>query len=145
MPSSQTAIVILAAGKGTRMRSDKPKVLHAVAWRPMIAHVVDATIALGAARRVLVVGHGGEAVRATALAEDGSLTVVEQREQKGTGHAVLQAKDALAGFSGTVLVVPGDVPLVRTETLVALLKHHEASGAPVTVLTSKPADATGYG
>ena len=131
------------------MKSERPKVLHPVAWRPMIAHVLDAAAALSPERRVIVVGHRGEEVKAAALATAGpggaGLEFVEQREQRGTGHAVREAKEALAGFDGTVLVLPGDVPLVRAETLLELLEVHAQAMAPVTVLTTMPADATGYG
>lgn len=146
MPA-KVAVVVLAAGKGTRMKSDRAKVLHPVAWRPMLAHVLDATASLDAAKRVVIVGHRAAEVRDAALSASADRTVefAEQREQKGTGHAVQQAKDALAGFDGTVLVLPGDVPLIRTETLRDFLAFHEASGAPVSVLTTNPPDATGYG
>ena len=146
MPA-KVAVVVLAAGKGTRMKSDRAKVLHPVAWRPMLAHVLDATASLGAAKRVVIVGHRAAEVREAAISASADRTIefAEQREQKGTGHAVQQAKDALAGFEGTVLVLPGDVPLIRTETLREFLAFHEASGAPVSVLTTNPPDATGYG
>jgi len=144
-----TAVIVLAAGKGTRMKSERAKVLHPVAWRPMLAHVLDALAAVKASRQLVVIGHAADSVRAACLDTNafpgGGLELVEQREQKGTGHAVQMTKDALAGFRGTVLVVPGDVPLVRGETLAAFLQFHATATAPLSVLTTRPPDATGYG
>ncbi len=140
----RVAAVILAAGKGTRMKSDRAKVLHPVAGRPMLAHVLDAVAALAPARRVLVVGHQGASVR-EACAQTPGLEIVEQAEQRGTGHAVQVCEPALRDFDGTVLVLAGDVPLMREETLRAFLDAHHASGAPLSVLTTKPDDPAGYG
>ena len=144
-----TAVIVLAAGKGTRMKSERAKVLHPIAWRPMLAHVLDALAAVKAQRQLVVIGHAADSVRAacvdTSAFPGGALELVEQREQKGTGHAVQMTKDALAGFRGTVLVVPGDVPLVRSETLTAFLQFHATATAPLSVLTTRPPDATGYG
>ena len=143
------AAIVLAAGKGTRMKSERAKVLHPIAWRPMLAHVLDAIAGIHASRQLVVIGHAGDSVRAAcvdpAAFPGGSLELVEQREQKGTGHAVQMTKDALATFRGTVLVMPGDVPLVRAETLAAFLQFHATATAPLSVLTTKPPDATGYG
>ena len=140
---SSLAAIVLAAGKGTRMKSERAKVLHTVAWRPMLGHVLDALASLHASRRLVVIGHGADSVR-DACAEEG-LEFVEQREQRGTGHAVQTCREALASFSGNVLVVPGDVPLVRADTLRAFVEFHEASAAPLSVLTTRPPDPTGYG
>jgi len=134
--------VILAAGKGTRMKSSLPKVLHAVAGEPMLRHVLAAAREAGASRTLVVVGFGGEAVQSAIGA--GSEYVV-QTEQLGTGHALMQAQPALAGFAGTVLLLCGDTPLLRGETLKNFFAAHRGSGAAATVLTAVPSDATGYG
>src|SRR5690606_18208113 len=108
-----TAAIVLAAGQGTRMKSKRPKVLHEVAGRPMVRHVVDALRRAGAERIIVVVGHGADLVRA-ALADAG-VEFVEQAEQLGTGHAVMQAAPAAAGFSGSAVGPPGGAPLLRPE------------------------------
>ncbi|KUJ79595.1 bifunctional UDP-N-acetylglucosamine diphosphorylase/glucosamine-1-phosphate N-acetyltransferase GlmU [Ruegeria profundi] len=112
-----TALVILAAGKGTRMKSDLPKVLHPIAQTPMLVHAMRAGASLSPARTVIVAGHGAEAVEKTAKAEDESAIVVRQTEQLGTAHAVAQAREALAGFDGDVIVLYGDTPFVEPDTL----------------------------
>lgn len=137
------AAVVLAAGKGTRMRSRLPKVLHPLAGRPMILHVLDALRAAGFVRPVVVIGHGAEAVQA-AIA--GAADTVLQAEQLGTGHAVLQTLGPLSGGEYRhVLVVNGDVPLVRPETLAGLADRHIAAGATLTLATSLAEDPTGLG
>jgi len=138
-----TAAIVLAAGQGTRMKSKRPKVLHEVAGRPMVRHVVDALRRAGAERIIVVVGHGADLVRA-ALADAG-VEFVEQAEQLGTGHAVMQAAPALAGFSGSVVVTCGDAPLLRPETVAAVVAEHERVGAAATLLTAVLDDPTGYG
>jgi bifunctional UDP-N-acetylglucosamine pyrophosphorylase/glucosamine-1-phosphate N-acetyltransferase len=135
-------IVVLAAGQGTRMRSDLPKVMHPLAGRPMVQFVADAARALEPASLAVVVGYGADLVR-QALAE--GITIVAQEEQLGTGHALQQAEGAVAGRAGTVLVLYGDTPLIRTRTLQQLLEHHQAEGAAVTLLTFRPEDPAGYG
>ncbi|BCR06728.1 bifunctional protein GlmU [Desulfuromonas versatilis] len=137
------AAVILAAGKGTRMKSQLPKVLHEVAGQPMALFPARLARGLGAAPAVLVVGHEAEAVR-EALADE-QLRFALQAEQLGTGHALLCAEPELEGFSGTLLLLCGDVPLLRRETLERLLDYHAAQQAAVTVLTAEMADPTGYG
>ncbi|MCP2259005.1 bifunctional UDP-N-acetylglucosamine pyrophosphorylase / Glucosamine-1-phosphate N-acetyltransferase [Streptoalloteichus tenebrarius] len=142
--------VVLAAGEGTRMRSATPKVLHPVAGRPLVEHAVRAAAGIDPAHLVVVVGHGREAVAAHL---DGlgarlgrELRTAVQEEQNGTGHAVGCALDALpADLTGTVVVSYGDVPLLDTDTLRALLAEHAASANAVTVLTTVVADPTGYG
>jgi bifunctional UDP-N-acetylglucosamine pyrophosphorylase/glucosamine-1-phosphate N-acetyltransferase len=135
-----TAAVILAAGKGTRMKSDVPKVLHPVAGRPMILHVVEAARALGVARMVAVLSPGlagvAEAVKPAAIAI--------QDPPMGTGHAVSCALEALGDFEGGVLVLFGDTPLIRTSTLVAL-RAALAPGVAVAVLGFRPPDPGAYG
>lgn len=133
-------VVILAAGKGTRMKSDLPKVLHKVAERPMVQHVIDTARALGAAKPQLVYGYGAEALQ-TALGGQ-PLHWVLQAEQLGTGHAVAQAIPNIAD-DDTVLVLYGDVPLTRLETLQQLLAVKPANG--LAILTVNLANPTGYG
>ncbi len=134
--------LILAAGKGTRMKSDKPKVLHWVGGKPMLAHVVEAARAIGASRTIAVVGFGGEQVQ---LEMGAGLEYAIQSEQLGTGHAVMQAQPILADFSGTVLVLCGDTPLLTTGTLQKLCNAHRDTGAAATVLTARLENPAGYG
>lgn len=134
--------VVLAAGKGKRMVSALPKVLHRICGRPMIAYVVDTLADLGIASPIVVVGHEGEQVRA--VLGDGVRYVV-QGEQLGTGHAVMQVLPEIEGFTGTVLLLYGDVPLLRADTIETLLAHHRLQGAAATVLTDLRDDPTGYG
>lgn len=119
------AAIVLAAGKGTRMKSDTHKVLHPIGGKPMIDHVLDSVTSLGATRIVVVVGDRKEQLD-TALAGRASVTTALQEPQLGTGHAVMAARDAMAGFSGVVLILYGDVPLVRPETLQAMLERLQA-------------------
>jgi len=112
-----TALIILAAGQGTRMNSDLPKVLHPLAGAPLFQHALQAGMALDPARIVLIVGHGAAEVKRAAHAIDPDITIVEQTEQLGTGHAALQARAALADFDGDVVVLYGDTPFIRPETL----------------------------
>jgi bifunctional UDP-N-acetylglucosamine pyrophosphorylase/glucosamine-1-phosphate N-acetyltransferase len=143
-PLQAFAVVILAAGQGTRMRSDTHKVLHPIARRSMLEHLLDTVDRLGAERRVVVVGKGREQVEAALQGHD--VMVAMQAEQKGTGHAVQQAEAALEGFNGTVIVLYGDTPFVAAETLDAMRARLEASDAPgVVVLASSPADPASYG
>lgn len=128
------ATVILAAGKGTRMRSKTPKVLQPVAGRPMIRYVVELAQALGATPVVVVVGHQAEHIK-RAL-PPGGWVAVEQTEQLGTGHAVRQSEQVLKDFPGDILVLHGDVPLLRLETLRRLREAHRSSGAVATLLTA---------
>jgi len=135
--------VVLAAGKGTRMRSALAKVLHPLLGHPLLWYPLEACRAAGVGRTVAVVGHQAEEVRDRLGAPDVAFAL--QAEQKGTGHAVLCAREALGDFRGTVLVLCGDVPLLRPETLGRLSAAHVASEALVTVLSMKPEDPTGYG
>lgn len=120
-----TALVILAAGKGTRMNSDLPKVLHPIAQAPMLAHAMRAGAAIDPVRTVIVAGHGADQVRAAVEEIDEEAVVVLQHEQKGTAHAVDQARDALAGFSGDIMVLYGDTPFITAETLNAMTEARE--------------------
>ena len=137
----ETALIILAAGQGTRMNSDMPKVLHRIAGAPLLVHAMISGRALEPARTVIVTGHGAEAVRKATLAEDETAEVVVQEEQKGTGHAVAQALPALGGFQGKAVVLFGDTPFIRPETLQALVGH----SADVVVLGFHAADPGRYG
>jgi bifunctional UDP-N-acetylglucosamine pyrophosphorylase/glucosamine-1-phosphate N-acetyltransferase len=138
------AAIILAAGKGTRMKSDLHKVLHPIAGRPMLLHLIDSVAALDPERTIVVTGAAGEQVEA-AVAPLG-VTTVAQAEQLGTGHAVQQAEGTLAGFEGDVLVLYGDVPLVTTETMRRMLDRLHAEDAPVVVVLGfRPADPGAYG
>jgi bifunctional UDP-N-acetylglucosamine pyrophosphorylase/glucosamine-1-phosphate N-acetyltransferase len=147
--SSDVATVVLAAGKGTRMRSERPKVLFEVAGRAMVNHVLSAALELRPKAVVVVVGHGAaevrEAVRADGAFDPKVVRFALQGTQKGTGHALRAALPALRGFRGTVLVLSGDVPLVRAGALRMLADAHRRSGNAATVLTFRPEDPTGYG
>ncbi|MBC2666599.1 bifunctional UDP-N-acetylglucosamine diphosphorylase/glucosamine-1-phosphate N-acetyltransferase GlmU [Novosphingobium flavum] len=137
------AVVVLAAGKGTRMKSDLHKVLHPVAGRPMVEHLLASVAELAPQRQVVVVGSGREQLEAQMA---GRATIAVQEPQLGTGHAVQQAEDALAGFSGDVLILYGDVPFVTTGTMRAMLDRLHAADAPaVVVLGFEPADTLQYG
>lgn len=134
--------IILAAGKGTRMSSDLPKVLHEIDGKPMISFVLDAIRPIVRERVYVVVGYRADDVIA-ACSED--VRFVHQHQQLGTGHAVMQCENALDGFSGTVVVLNGDVPCLRTRTVTKLLDYHHRMGAAGTVLTAKLDDPSGYG
>lgn len=133
--------VVLAAGKGTRMKSEKPKVVHEVLYKPMINHVVDELKALGVDETIVVVGHGAQQVEA--IVDD--VTFVYQNEQLGTGHAVLQAKDKLADKEGITLVLCGDAPLVRKETLQGIIDYHQQNHNQATVMSADCDTSTHYG
>ncbi len=138
------SVVILAAGQGTRMRSDRHKVLHPIAGKPMLLHLLDTVEEMGAERRVVVVGKGREQIEA-ALPSRGVTTAV-QAEQKGTAHAVSMARDALQGAAGPVLILYGDTPFVTAATLRQMIERLGAADAPgVVVLASSPDDGKTYG
>jgi bifunctional UDP-N-acetylglucosamine pyrophosphorylase/glucosamine-1-phosphate N-acetyltransferase len=138
------AAVVLAAGKGTRMKSRRHKVLHPVAGRPMIEHLLAALAELSPERTVVVVGDGREQIEAQLA---GRATLVVQEPQLGTGHAVLQAEQALAGFTGDVLVLYADVPFVRAETMRGMIArlHEDGDAADIVVLAFEPEDPLEYG
>ncbi len=138
------AAIVLAAGKGTRMKSDLVKVMHVLGERPMISWPVEVAKTVGASRIALVVGHQADRVREY-YAADEAVVFAQQSEQLGTGHAVACARDALTGFRGTVLILCGDVPLIRGETLEAMLVSHQQRGAAVSVLTTHLDNPYGYG
>ncbi|QDI91562.1 bifunctional UDP-N-acetylglucosamine diphosphorylase/glucosamine-1-phosphate N-acetyltransferase GlmU [Salicibibacter halophilus] len=134
--------IVLAAGKGTRMKSKKPKVLHAVGGKPMVSHVVEQVQAAGFEQTAVVIGHEGEQVQ-QALGNE--VDVVWQTERLGTGHAVKQAEPLLGNKKGVTLVISADTPMISAVTMQALSDHHEHSGAAVTVLTARVEDPTGLG
>ena len=138
-----TALIILAAGKGTRMNSDLPKVLHPIAGAPLLVHAMKSGASLSPEKTVVVAGHGAELVENAVLAWDDTVSVVVQEEQLGTAHAVAQARDALNGFEGTAFVVYGDTPFISTETLDAM-KARRAT-ADVIVLGFEASDPGRYG
>ncbi|HEY2351947.1 MAG TPA: bifunctional UDP-N-acetylglucosamine diphosphorylase/glucosamine-1-phosphate N-acetyltransferase GlmU [Candidatus Acidoferrum sp.] len=142
MRNKDLAVVILAAGKGTRLKSSRAKVLHRAGGRTLIEQVLRACQPLGARRTIIVVGHQADDV--IAMVEPMGATAVLQQPQHGTGHAMLVARRSL-GNSRFAIVLPGDAPLVRPETLKALLATHRASGAAATVLTAVVANPSGYG
>lgn len=141
--SKPTAAVIMAAGKGTRMKSDLPKVLHKLGGKPMVEYVVNTAKEIGAERILLVVGHRWE--QAKDALKHLELEFVVQKEQLGTGHAVLQTEELLSNFQGDVLILSGDVPLLRSGTLKTLLDEHRKKRASATVLTAILDDPAGYG
>ncbi len=136
--------VVLAAGESTRMKSDIPKVLHEVCGRPMLAYVLNACRLAGAERLYVVVGHLKEAVMERFRC-DHDLEWVEQPAQRGTADAVKCCREALQGFVGSVLVIAGDMPLVRRETLAGLIEVREQSGDALSMATTVLDDPTGYG
>jgi bifunctional UDP-N-acetylglucosamine pyrophosphorylase/glucosamine-1-phosphate N-acetyltransferase len=137
-------VVVLAAGMGTRMKSAQPKVLHRVAGAPMLAHVLEVARALKPCSVTVVVGHRADAVK-SALSGPTGQTYVVQEPQLGTGHALLVTEPVLQGSTGTVLLLAGDVPLLRPETLQGLLDRHLSTGAAATVLTAFADTPYGYG
>ncbi|PZQ83664.1 MAG: bifunctional UDP-N-acetylglucosamine diphosphorylase/glucosamine-1-phosphate N-acetyltransferase GlmU [Ancylobacter novellus] len=137
-------VIVLAAGEGTRMLSTKPKVLHAVAGKPMVSHVLDAALAAGAARIAVVVGPDHDAVAAEVRRAAPNASVFVQSERRGTAHAVLAAREALAEGFDDVVVMYGDTPLVRPET-VSALRGPLKEGAAVAVLGFRPDSPLGYG
>jgi bifunctional UDP-N-acetylglucosamine pyrophosphorylase / glucosamine-1-phosphate N-acetyltransferase len=138
------AVAVLAAGKGTRMKSALPKVLQPLAGATLVERVLASCGRLSPERRLLIVGHQAERVESS-LAEQPGLEFVLQQPQNGTGHAVQQLLQPLEGFSGDLLVLNGDVPLLRPETLELLLEQHRSRHAAVTLLTARLADPSGYG
>lgn len=134
--------IILAAGQGTRMKSKLYKVLHPVCGKPMVQHVIDQVKSLDINEIITIIGHGAEKVKEQ-LGEDSQYAL--QAEQLGTAHAVLQARELLADKEGITIVVCGDTPLIKRETMEALFKHHEETSAKATILTARADDPAGYG
>ena len=140
--SSTMVALVLAAGKVTRMKSDLPKVLHPVGGRPMVSHVLQSARAAGADRAIVVIGFEADSVRETLK---DSVEYVVQTEQLGTGHAVIQARESLQDFDGTIMVLCGDTPLLTGATLINLAQEHLRMSAAATVLTANLSDPAGYG
>jgi bifunctional UDP-N-acetylglucosamine pyrophosphorylase/glucosamine-1-phosphate N-acetyltransferase len=138
------AVIMLAAGKSTRMKSSLVKVLHPIAGQPMIKYSLEVVKKIKPEKTIIVIGYQADKVR-SALGDDPSLVFVDQPDQLGTGHAVICTRPALADFHDTVLIICGDVPLLRRETLQSLLSYHEDKGSHLTVLTTRVPEPTGYG
>jgi len=134
--------IVLAAGQGSRMNSDLPKVLHSLGGKPLLQHVIDNLIKADCKRIIVVVGYKGEMVMEQIGSE---VEYVWQKEQLGTGHAVLQAEESLSSFQGKIIITCGDVPLIKPETYLLLLKESEAEKVKAVVLTMKQENPTGYG
>src|SRR5579859_5410800 len=139
------AVIVLAAGEGTRMKSRLPKVLHPLCGRSMLGHVLAAVGELDPHHTVVVAGHGRDEVGAEAARYAPDVSVVVQDRQAGTGHAVRIVVEALGIMPGIVLVGYADMPLLRARTLTALVREHAAAGNAVTVLTARVGDPAGYG
>lgn len=137
------AVIIMAAGKGTRMQSDLPKVLHPANGRPLVDYVIEKSQSLGPEQIVLIIGHQAEMVKKAT--KHRRLSYALQEPQRGTGHAVMQASPLLRDFSGDVIILSGDAPLFTTATLRDLASFHRSTGATATVLTAWVDDPTGYG
>ncbi|HEY9646606.1 MAG TPA: bifunctional UDP-N-acetylglucosamine diphosphorylase/glucosamine-1-phosphate N-acetyltransferase GlmU [Chroococcidiopsis sp.] len=138
------AVAILAAGRGTRMKSNLPKVLHSLGERSLVERVLGSVAEIAPSRRLVIVGYRGDLVK-DSLAYDPGIEFVEQTEQLGTGHAVQQVIPHLQGFEGDLLVLNGDVPLLRPQTLKRLLETHQREQNAATILTANLPDARGYG
>ena len=139
----EKAVVVLAAGKGKRMKSDLPKVLHLIHGRPMISRLLDTLIPLGFKHLIAVIGHKGEMVKEELSSRQ--VEFVWQREQLGTGHAVMMAEDNLKDFDGITLVAAGDVPFLSAASINRLLEVHQKTRASATCLSAVFDDPTGYG
>ncbi|MFI7618151.1 bifunctional UDP-N-acetylglucosamine diphosphorylase/glucosamine-1-phosphate N-acetyltransferase GlmU [Nonomuraea terrae] len=139
------AVIVLAAGEGTRMKSRTPKVLHELCGRALVDHMLASARDLGPEQLIVVVGHALERVTGHLSVTSPDARAVVQREQRGTGHAVRTVLEEVGTISGTVLVTYGDVPLLRTQTMAELLERHATEGNAVTVLTAEVPDPTGYG
>ncbi len=139
---SKFAVIVLAAGEGTRMNSRRPKVVLPVAGAPMVSHVVRTAAALSPQQLIVVVGHGAEEVRAALGSEP---TYVEQAEQLGTAHAVLQARHQVADTIDAIMVLYSDTPLITVDTLAAMWERHAATRPAITMLTAHLEDPAGYG
>src|SRR4030067_271978 len=137
------SIIILAAGLGTRMKSNLVKILHPLAGMPMLAYTLGIAKSLRPEKIVAVIGHQADKVKDTF--SDYDINWAIQKEQKGTGHAVMQAKGALSNFNGTVIVLSGDTPLLKKETISELIKSHKSKGNRITILTTELNNPYGYG
>lgn len=143
MTFSQLSIIILAAGKGTRMKSDKAKVLHEVFFSPMIHHVVKAVLPLQPEQKVIIVGHQQDAVKL--ILSDFDVDFAVQDQQLGTGHAALIAEETIRKDVDTVMILCGDTPLIKSETLAEMYRTHREQKATLTLMTTVLDDPTNYG
>lgn len=143
MKKTEFCALILAAGKGTRMKSDMAKVLHVLEGNPLLYYSLEAARNSGAQKIIVIVGHQSDKVRE--IFPDSDLGFVEQIPQLGTGHAVMQAKEALCDYKGLTVILCGDVPLLKPETIRSLISHHQDAQASVTVLTTEPPGPHAYG
>ena len=143
MMSSNLSIVIMAAGRGTRMNSNLPKVLHKLSGETLLNHVISTSLELNPKRIVVVVGHEAQMVRDSISNENILFSI--QKEQKGTGHAIMQTSEHLEGFDGNTLVLSGDVPLIKKNTLLSLIQRQKSNGYDASMLTAQIDDPTGYG
>ena len=141
--STTLQTLIMAAGKGTRMESDLPKVLHTVHDRPLLDYVIDAALKTGSEKIIVIIGHQAELVRKTFASRN--LIFVEQFEQLGTGHAVLQAQHVFSHYQGNILILCGDVPLLSAEILQQFINEHVSSRVTLSVLTTLLDNPQGYG
>ncbi len=142
MSNQETAALILTAGKGTRMRSGMIKMIHDLCGQPLVKYVLDASEGAGIKRNIIILGYDAERVKETL---GGKYEYVLQKEQMGTGHAVLQAADLLKDYDGNVLVIPGDAPFLTAEVLSELISRHRKTNARTTILTAVLPDAGNYG
>ncbi len=143
MEGKKFCTLILAAGKGTRMKSNLAKVLHVLAGKPLLHYAIEAARRAGTEKIVVIIGHQAQKVREEF--HNSGCVFVEQKPQLGTGHAVLQAKDVLARYQGLTVILCGDVPLLKPTTIKSLVENHITTDAAVTVLTTIPAETQGYG
>ena len=143
MKENKFCALILAAGKGTRMKSDLAKVLHVLDGKPLLHYSLAAAKEAGAEKIVVIIGHQADKIR-NDFSGSGCI-FIEQKPQLGTGHAVLQAKDVLAGYLGKTVILCGDVPLLKPATIKSLVDNHLTAKAVVSVLTTIPPSAQGYG
>jgi len=143
MKNNAVAVVILAGGKGTRMKSDLPKVMHILAGKPLLEYVLKTARALNPEKIVVIVGHGRKMVIDRFKDED--IEFAAQEPQLGTGHAMAQAEDHFTGFRGMIIALSGDAPLLKPDTLGQMIKTHKESGAAITMLTSSLDDPGAYG
>src|SRR5919106_101741 len=139
----ELGIILLAAGQGTRMKSDLPKVLHSLGGKPLFLHALQTAQRLKPARVAIVIGHGADAVRRAYPGNN--VAWITQEQQLGTGHAVLCAKDAFREFKGDILILSGDVPLIQEQTLRMMIERHRGRSAAATLLTAFLDEPKGYG
>ena len=143
MKEKKFCALILAAGKGTRMKSDLAKVLHSLEGKPLLHYSIETARRAGAEKIVVIIGHKAQKIREEFY--NSGCIFVEQQQQLGTGHAVLQAKEVLATYQGLTVILCGDVPLLKPRTITSLVENHVTAGAAVTVLTTIPEEPHGYG